>query len=135
MFATIDTDGATHIAIHIPHLGVEKSLPALAAMLEQNSVFIRSGYQTADTVKPAMGITPGDKFTCANSETDIVVAESDAVIREDFVHASPETFTSNAKALKRENDENSRLPTENSFLKQEMEALKTRLAELAGEPA
>lgn len=135
MFATIDTNGATHIAIHIPHLGAEKSLPALAAMLEQNAVFIRSGYQTADIVKPSMGITLGDKFTCANSETDIVVAESGAVIGEDFVHASPETFTSNAKALKREKDENSRLRTENSFLKQEMEALKNRLAELAGEPA
>ncbi|MFM1799063.1 MAG: hypothetical protein RLZZ117_1341, partial [Cyanobacteriota bacterium] len=34
MFALIETNGATHIAIHIPHDGADKSIPALVGMLE-----------------------------------------------------------------------------------------------------
>jgi len=48
MFAQIQTNGATHIIIHIPHEGSEKSLPQLAAMLEQNAVFIQDGYSMYD---------------------------------------------------------------------------------------
>lgn len=130
MFAIIKTNGATEIAIHIPHQGSEKTLPALAAMLEQNAVFINSGYSTLSTVKPTMSITLGDKFLSDNSDTEIVVASAGAVIGEDFVLATPEVFTSNAKGLKRERDENSRLRTENSFLKSELERIKGQLEEL-----
>lgn len=51
MFAVIETNGATHIAIHVPHQGAEKSLPALARMLEENATFIRTGYRIALAVQ------------------------------------------------------------------------------------
>ncbi len=131
MFVTIKTNGATHIAIHVPHLGADKTLPALAAMLEQNATFINSGYGDATIVKPTMGITLGDKFVHEhNSETDIAVAASGAVIGEDFVTASPEVFVSNAKGMKRAKDENDRLSTENRYLKSEVERLKASVTAL-----
>ena len=37
MFAVIETNGATHIAINIPMEGADRSLPALAAMLENEA--------------------------------------------------------------------------------------------------
>lgn len=135
MFATIDTNGATHISIHIPHEGAEKSLPALAKMLEANAVFVRKGYQEMTTVKPAMSITLGDRMTVENYETEIVIAESGAVIGPEFEIAAPDVFVSYAKALKRKDEENSRLRTELSFVKNEMENLKLRIAELSEESA
>jgi hypothetical protein len=131
MFVTIETNGASHIAIHIPHEGSDKSLPAIARMLEHNAVFISKGWSESKTIKPSMAITLGDKFETGDSENEILIAESGAVISEEFVAATPEVFTSNAKAIKREKDENSRLRNENTFLKQELEALKAKLSELS----
>lgn len=130
MFALIETKGATHIAVHIPHAGAEKTLPAIASMLESNAVFIRNNYSSLETVKPEMSITLGNIYTSDNSENEIIVSQSGAVIGDDFVPASPEVFVSNAKGLKKASDENSRLRTENSFLKSELERVKSEMAEV-----
>lgn len=123
MFALIDTKGATHIAIHIPHEGAEKNLPALAAMLEQNAVFIRQGYQELATVEPAMQIVLGDQHRVENYGVELMVLavpRAGAVITDDFVTATPEVLTSNAKGLKAKDDELSGLRTELSFVKDEL---------------
>lgn len=123
MFATIETNGATHIAIHIPHAGAEKSLPALAAMLEQNAVFIRQGYQQLDTVKPKMAITLGDSFSCENYEVVIAVTASTAAPSPEFVPATPAVFVDVSKLRKAKDDEISRLRTELTYVKQQRDAL------------
>lgn len=120
MFAVIETNGASHIAINIPHEGSEKSLPALARMLEQNAVFIKKGYQEVSVVAPVMSITLGNSFVVDNSDDVLVVKESGAVIGDDFVNHTPEVAVSNSKALKREKDEISRLRTELSYTKQQL---------------
>lgn len=130
MFALIETKGATHIAIHIPHAGAEKTLPAIASMLECSAIFIRNNYSSMETVKPEMSIILGNTYTSENSENEIIVAQSGAVIGEDFVPAAPDVFVSNAKGLKKANDENSRLRTENSFIKSELERVKAEMAEV-----
>ena len=134
MFATIETKGATHIAIYIPHEGSEKSLPALARMLEQNAVFINVGYNEAKTVTPTMNITLGDKIQIEGYNHDAVaVASSDCVLSDDFVHASPGVFVSNAEFRKKSDAEQSRLRSENSYLKSEIDSLKAKLQELDAE--
>lgn len=130
MFVTIETNGATHIAIYVPHAGAEKTLPAIAAMLEQNAVFINKGYQEMNKVKPIMGITLGDRFAVESYDSSIIVAESGAAIGAEFQVAAPDVFTSNAKGLKRRDDELSKLRTELSFVKNERDALKARIDEL-----
>lgn len=134
MFATIETKGATHIAIYIPHEGSEKSLPALARMLEQNAAFINAGYNEAKTVTPSMNITLGDKFQIEGYNHDaIAVATSVSVVSDDFVSATPQVFTSNAEFRKKAEAEQSRLRSENSYLKSEIDSLKAKLAELAAD--
>lgn len=130
MFVAIETNGASHIVIHVPHEGSEKSLPALARMLEQNATFVRSNYSSTDIVKPSMQITLSDVFTKEGQEDVIAIKESTAVIDETFVNATPEVMTSNAKALKREKDENQRIRTELSFTKQQLEAAKAQIEAL-----
>lgn len=132
MFATIETKGATHIAIYVPHEGSEKSLPALARMLEQNAVFINVGYQEAKTVQASMSITLGEKFMVEGYAHDpIAVASSHCVLSDDFVHASPGVFTSNAAYKKKSEEEQARLRNENNYLKSEIESLKSQLKALA----
>lgn len=130
MFALIETKGASHIAIYVPHAGAEKTLPALAAMLEQNATFIQQGYQELKTVKPSMSIVLGDAHRCENYDLELAIVPSGAVIDESFELASPEVFASHAKAIKKEKDENSRLRTENSFIKSELERVKAEMAEV-----
>lgn len=136
MFASIKTNGASHIVIHIPHEGSEKSLPALARMLEQNAVFLNSNYSDISIVKPSMSIILDNVFKNEHSETVIAINGSGEVLTEDFVNATPEVFVSNAKARKRNQDENSRIRTELSYVKQELERVKAQLQSLVdGEPA
>lgn len=120
MFASIETNGASHIVIHIPHEGADKSLPALASMLENNATFIRKGYREADVVKPTMSITLGDRFETEAAEQEILIAPSSHVIREDFVPSTREVFVSNAKTLARKEDEISKLRTEMSYIKDQL---------------
>jgi len=134
MFALIKTNGASHIAIHIPHAGAEKTLPALAAMLEQNATFMNIGYDECTVVNPEMEIRLGDTIKQEGSDKgDIVVSESGAVINAEWVKASPEVFLDNTKAMKKRDDEASRLRNEVSFLKQQLDDLKSQLSALTAE--
>lgn len=134
MFVAIETNGASHIVIHVPHEGSEKSLPALARMLEQNATFIQSNYSSTAIVKPSMSITLSDTFKKESHEDVIAIKESGAVIDETFVNATPEVMVSNAKALKREKDENQRLRTELSFTKQQLETARGQVEALTNVP-
>ena len=132
MFVSIDTKGANHIVIHIPHEGADKSLPAIARMLEQNAVFIQKSWNSASLVKPEMSIVLGDKFEMdKDGDEPIVVKESTAVLPADFVAATPDVFVSNAKAAKKATEDSQRLRTEVSHLKDQIESLKAQLQELA----
>lgn len=133
MFATIETNGATHIAIHIPREGADKTLPALAALLEKNAVFIKQGYQELTTVKPAMNILLGNTFRLEQYglEVELQVPESDAAPSPDFVIASPEVFTSNAKALAKKAEELSAVRKELDYVKSENERMKRQVEEIA----
>lgn len=132
MFVSINTNGANHIVIHIPHDGADKSLPAIARMLEQNAVFIQNGWNSTALVKPEMSIVLGDKFEVEKGgDEPIVVKESTAVLPDDFVAATPDVFVSNAKAAKKAADEAQRLRTEVSHLKDQIESLKAQLQELS----
>lgn len=133
MFATIETNGATHIAIHIPRDGADKTLPALAALLENNAVFIKQGYQEMGTVKPSMNILLGDKFRLEQYgvEIELQIPESNAAPSPDFVIATPAAFTSNAKALAKKGEELATLRKELDYVKSENERMKRQLAEIA----
>lgn len=132
MFVTIDTKGATHIAIHIPHDGSEQSLPAIARMLEQNATFLNIGYNEGRVTKPVMSITLGDTFQVEGYNHDpFIIAESGAVIPEGFVNATPEVLTSNSAYKKKAEEEERRLRSENTYLKGEIESLKSKLLELS----
>lgn len=130
MFATIETKGASHIAIYIPHEGADKSLPALAALLERNAVFVSKGWQEFKVVKPEMAITLGDKFEVTDGDQELVISASDAVLGDDFALATPAQFISNRRGLEKAKAENTRLSDENRHLKNELESLKARIAEL-----
>lgn len=133
MFAIIDTKGANRIAIHIPHQGAEKTLPALAAMLEQNATFINKGWREASVVKPEMSISLGNSFSLeGDSETpDILIAESGAVISEDFELHTPEVRISYAKVVDCKNKEIDRLKVELASAKMARDQLQDRVNELS----
>jgi hypothetical protein len=130
MFAVIETNGASQIVIHVPHEGAEKTLPALARMLEMNATFVRTDYSSMAVVKPAMSITLGSSFTIKNSDEELAIAESGVILGDDFVNATPEVFVSNAQARKKATDEAQRLRTELSFTKDELARLRAQLEDL-----
>ena len=127
MFAVIETNGATHIAIHIPHQGAEKSLPALAAMLEKNAIFINSGWSEFSLVNPSMIIVLGDSYKIDRSGQELAISASPNVLDESFVAASADVFTSNAKGLKSAQEENLRLRKEIDSLKYRLEQANDRI--------
>jgi len=127
MFAQIDTNGATHIIIHVPHEGADKSLPALAAMLEKNATFMNIGYSETRVIEPKMSILLGDNVNlgnCRNEEVVIKAEGSGDILDDSFIIATPQVFASNAKAIKTKEDELSKLRTELSFVKQELASSK-----------
>jgi hypothetical protein len=131
MFALIETNQATHIAIHIPHDGADKSLPTLAAMLEQNAVFVRNGYQTLEVVNPNMTIHLKDTIELSGSESElaIVVPASKQTLGDDFVIATAEAYVSNKKTLEQRDEKISKLTSEVAFLKASLERLQAALEE------
>jgi hypothetical protein len=130
MLLIVDTKGATHIAINVPVTGADKSLPAIAAMFEQNAVFIQKSWQNAETKKPEISITLGNEFIVDGGESNVAVAVNGAVLSDDFVIDSPEVRTSNAKAMKSKNDEIKRLSAELSHTKELLNAANERIKEL-----
>ncbi len=133
MFALIETKGVTHIAIHVPSLGSDKTLPALAGMLEHNAVFIQQGYSTLETCKPKMSIILGDQYSIESREAElaVVIPESGCILGEDFVLESPEVQISNAKAIKKKDSEINRLRIELAHYKQQLQDLQDRISAAA----
>lgn len=132
MFAIIKTNGATEIIINIPHEGSDKSLPALAGMLENNSVFINKGWREVKIVKPEMNIALGDSLECDSGDEDIIIKakESESVLDDSFVFATPEVLASHSKALIKRDEDIGKKNTEIIFLKSENERLKNQLEAL-----
>lgn len=135
MFALIETNNATHIAINIPLDGADKTLPALAAMLENNAIFIRKDYSSCQSVTPKMSFILGDKVPFDTYETELVIQKSSCAIGEDFVAESPDVIVSNAKGLKSKSEQITKQNTEIAFLKSELETLKAKIAELSQDTA
>ena len=123
MFAIIKTNGANEIAIHIPHHGAEKTLPALAAMLEQNATFINRSYYDASVVKPEMQIVLGNTYIVDSEKPTIEIAVSGSVIGEDFVADTPEVRVSFKKVIESKDKDIERLRTELSMAKMERDRL------------
>lgn len=139
MFALIETNGATHIAIHVPHEGSDKTLPALAAMLEVNAVFLHAGYQESTAVKPKMTIVLGGSFHHNNYDVDIAIVEPGTtpppVIGAEWVIALPEFYASNAPLRKKLADLETSSRTKVAYLEQQLRDQAAQLARLEGELA
>lgn len=135
MFAVIETNGASHIVINVPHEGAEKSLPALARMLEENTTFIRVGYHEFALANPKMSIELGNTFRIDGNEETLAIATVDSVLSEDFVNATPEVLVSNLKARQKAQAEESRLRTELSYTKDELARVRAQLEALANSEA
>jgi hypothetical protein len=129
MFALIETKGATHIAINIPHAGADKTIPALVGMLENNAVFVSKGYRTLETRKPEMSIQLGDRIVIDNSDEELVIQipGSASVLGDSFVTETPEVLISNRKAIERKDKEIERLATELAHVKQQLADLRERI--------
>ena len=136
MFVEIETNGASHIVIAVPGDMAAKSLPTLAAMLEQNAVFVAKGWQDMKTVKASMRITLGEKLALDNNDgQEMLVAMKGEVIGEEFELATPEVFASNAKKVARLDELIKKLTAQLSLANSEMQAMRERIAALAGEEA
>ena len=130
MFVLIDTKGANHIAINVPHEGADKTLPALAAMFEQNAVFINRSYGSIETVTPAISIQLGNRveFEAYGQELAVVyVPNNDNVLDESFAPATPQVYVSYKNVLERKDKEIERLRTELAHTKQQLQDLQDRI--------
>lgn len=127
MFVKIGTKGATHILINIP-TGGYRSLAQLAAMLENNAVFIDDGWSGLEVVKPEMTAVLSDRYTHRSNEGDVVMMTGQSAIDEGFEIASPAVFASNKEAMKKKQAEVTRLLTEVNYLKDEVARLTEQLA-------
>ncbi len=120
MFAKIKTNGATDILIYIPAEGSEKSLPALAEMLECNAVFVQDTYSELNIVKPEMSILLGDSLEVKKGYGDDVVLKvqvpSSSKVADGFVRATPDVFISNKKQVEALEKRIQALQTENKYL-------------------
>ena len=125
MFALIDTKGATHIAIHIPHQGADRSIPALVGMLESNSVFVAKGWNSLEMRTPEMTIQLGDTLSLHNSDIElaITIPHSAHCLDDSFVAEAPEVWASFKKGIERRETELTRLRTELAHVKQQLEDL------------
>lgn len=129
MFALIDTKGATHIAINIPHEGADKTIPSLVGMLEQNAIFVHRSYNTLETRIPEMSIQLGDKLLMNTSgeELAITIPFSTSILDESFVNESPEVKISNKKAIEERDSKIQRLQLEVANLNQSLNDLKDQI--------
>jgi hypothetical protein len=131
MFAYIKTNGATHIAIHVPQEGAEKSLPALIGLLERNAVFINNcPYSRLETVKPEITFKLGDTITAEHRDGELLIAvpESEHIIDSSFVLAEPAVFVSNKAAAEKASKQIIDLQTELAHVKVQLEQAKEAVA-------
>ena len=131
MFALIETNGATHIAIHIPHNGSDLSLPALAAMLEMNAVFVNQGYSELFEVKPKMTIELSNQITVTgrDAEISIQIPANSHCLDDSFILANAEAYISNKKAIDQRDERITKLCEEIAFLKASLARLQMQLDE------
>jgi len=95
MLAVIDLKNATHLIINIPLEGSDKSLPALARMLENNCVAVQEGWSSAEIVQPSTTIQLGNNWSSTrNSGIVMTVGTSPDVLTEDMIPYSPEIYVS-----------------------------------------
>ena len=129
MFALINTKGATHIAIHVPLLNSDRTVPALAGMLEHNSVFIQKGYSTLETCRPEMSIILSNKYSIEgrDAELAVVVPKSGHILDETFVLETPEVRISNANAIAARDREIERLSTELADAKHQLQCFQDKI--------
>lgn len=130
MYALIETNNATHIAIYVPHEGSDKTMPALLAMMENNMVCIQKNYSSIQTVEPTMSFVLGDKIVEKNYDLELIIQHSDACIGENWVAASPTVFIDYSKDKKKKDDEISKLRTEVGYLKDQISSLTAQIQEL-----
>lgn len=124
MYALIETKNATHIAIHIPSMKAAESLPAIAAMLENNAVMIKKGWRDMEVVKASMTIVLGDTYDIDDNEGEsIKVITSADVIGDEFVAESPAVYRSN-KAYREKKE------AELNLARREIESLKLQVEKL-----
>ena len=138
MFATIETNGAHTIVVAIPHEGADKSLPALATMLEQNAVFIASaGWKENVLCKPKMTIHLGTAYEFESRDETILVAHAnpDAVISDEWQAATPDVFVSNRKKVESYEARVKQLSDEITLLKLQLEQAKAVLKAVEEEGA
>ncbi len=130
MYALIDTNNATHIAIYVPHEGSDKTMPALLAMMENNMVCIQKNYSSITTVEPTMSFILGDKVVEKSYELELIIQPSGDTIGENWVIACPEVFMDYSKDKKKKDDEISKLRTEIGYLKDQVSSLTAQIQEL-----
>lgn len=127
MLLIVDTKGANHIAINVPLDGAEKSLPAIAAMFEQNAVFINKQWRECSVVKPEISITLGNQFVIENTDETIAVAVNKSVLSDDFAIRSPEVLVSNKKAIDQRDIRIKSLEAELAHTKAQLEAANSKI--------
>ena len=134
MFAVIETNGANKIVIGIPHEGAEKSLPALAAMLEKNTVFLsHQNYGASKIVEANMSIHLGEHLEISGDGDQPIIVKplnSSAIIGPEFKIATQEVFTSNAAERAKSNKEISELRQKNQVLENDLRAARDTIARL-----
>jgi hypothetical protein len=101
MFTLIKTNGATHIAIHIPSDdSCSDSLKQLALMLENNAIFYQDSWNRPEVVEPEMTVLLADKVKFEGRSENpefMVVPPSDAVLYKSFEICAPEVLVSFAR--------------------------------------
>lgn len=130
MFVVIKTNNASEIIINIPASGAEKSLPAIAGMLENNAVFIHDSWSELKIVSPEMNITLGSTYKVdgRGEKQDLIIKECGAVIGEEFEIATPDVLASNKQVVEAKNKEIKRLRDELDITKRELALTKESLS-------
>ena len=126
MFALINTQEATEIAIYIPSDdNCSESLKQLTLMLENNATFYKSGYQSFEILNPQMSVILGDKheFSSGFESIEVAVASSDHVLDPHFSIDTAQEKASYDKAKSLFAQKNERLKKEIACLKLLIEQL------------
>lgn len=128
MYALIETKNATHIAIHIPAERANESLPAIARMLETNTVFIKKSWREMETVKASMTIVLGDTYDIDDNDGEVLkIISSNDVIGDEFVAESPDVYRSNKAYRDKKEAELKEKSREIDSLKLQVEKLQASL--------
>jgi len=129
MYALIETNDATHIAIHIPAERANESLPAIARMLENNATFIHQSWRELKIVQAGMTINLGNSFDIKDNEGEsLLINSGDDVIGDEFLPESPEVYRSNKAYREKKESEIATQKREIDSLKLQVEKLQASLS-------